>query len=397
MRLFSKRLKLRPMASEVPQDPLVVVARRWILVCTLVLTAIGSVMVFSSSTVLSFRNHNTAYDYGLRHLISVVIGLIALVVGMRMSQRQWRRWAMVLLVVCSLGLFATLALGSTIGGQRNWVPILGVKVQPSELAKIPLILCIAIVAGSLVAEAPHWRRYWGRMGVIGAMLIAPVLLAGDAGTPAIMIPIAMVMVIVAGAPWRPILYTAAIGAVGGAGLILSKSYRLDRLGSSWFNPFADPSGSGYQSAHGQYAIGGGGWLGVGLGAGREKWGGLPAAHTDFILASIAEETGVIIASLVILMLAAISFWFLRIALHHEDFVARSVCAGVGVWVGWQSLVNVAMVVNVLPVIGVTLPLVSFGGTSMVATLAGIGMGIAFLSAQPASSRVASAPARQAVA
>jgi cell division protein FtsW len=214
------------------------------------------------------------------------------------------------------------------------------------------------------------------------MLIAPVLLAGDAGTPFVMIPIAMARVFLAGAPWRPILYAIGLAAIGGAALVMNKSYRLERLGSSWFNPFADASGSGYQSAHGQYAIAGGGWIGVGLGSGREKWGGLPAAHTDFILASIAEETGVIMASLVILMLGAISFWFLRIALHHQDFVARSVCAGVGVWIGWQSIVNIAMVVNFLPVIGVTLPLVSFGGTSMVATLAGIGLGIAFLASVP---------------
>lgn len=379
MTAILERLRIRPLVDAVPQDPIVITARRWIISCTLLLAVIGTVMVFSASTVLSFRNHNTAYDYGARHVISVVLGLAVMFVGMRMSQRRWRQLAMFLLVACSAALLATLVLGSSVGGQRNWVPVLGVKVQPSEMAKIPLILCIAIVAASLAAAEPTFKKFWTPLMFISAALIGPVVLAGDLGTPAIMIPLALGMVILAGAPWRPIGYTAAIGAVLGIALLFKKSYRLERLGTSWFNPFADAAGSGYQSAHGQYAIAGGGWFGVGLGSGREKWGGLPAAHTDFILASIAEEAGVILASLVILMLAAITFWFLRIALHHSDPVARSVCAGVAVWVGWQSIVNIAMVVGLLPVIGVTLPLVSFGGTSMVATLAGIGMGLAFLS------------------
>ena len=372
------RLRLGPIVDDVEQPSLVIKARRWIMVISLLLAIFGTIMVFSASTVLSYRNHNIAYNYGLNHVLSVAVGLVVMFFAMRISQRKWKQLALWLLSATTLVLLATFVLGSAVGGQQNWIAVGGIKLQPSEFAKISLVLCIAIAAGMINADAPDWKRFWRQVCLISGLLIGPVVLAGDAGTPAVMVPLALGLVIICGASWRSISYAGAVLFVGGVAIVMRKAYRLERLGSNWFDPSADSSGGGYQSTHGQYAIAGGGWFGTGLGSGREKWGGLPAAHTDFILASTAEETGVITAALVIAALGLLAFWFLRIALLHQELMPRAVCAGVGIWLGWQSIVNIAMVVGVFPVIGVTLPLVSYGGSSMIATLAGIGMGLSFL-------------------
>lgn len=336
----------------------------------------GSVMVFSASTVLSYKNHNNAYHYGIRHVAAVAIGTLLLVWLRRRDVTQWRRWATATLVA-SLGLQAfALARGAAIGGQKNWIDVRVTTIQPSEFAKIGLVLALAMVLAVNQERGRSWKHIWIASLVVTTLVVGLVAAGGDLGTPLVLAATAVGMVFLAGARLRPLMYAFIFAALVVVALISLKGYRMDRI-SAWFDPFHYKSEAGYQAVHGRFALGGGGLLGEGLGSGREKWGGLPAAHTDFILAATGEETGVIGASLMIAALIALVLAVLRVASLQSDAFSRYVCGGIGVWFGTQALVNIAMVVGWAPVVGITLPFVSFGGSSMVATLAAVGIVLSY--------------------
>lgn len=350
--------------------------RGFIFWVTVALAVFGTVMVFSASTVLSYKNHDNAYTYGLRHAMSVVAGWLGLWLCSRVQPSRWRNLTMIALFG-SLGLLAfAMIYGAAIGGQRNWIKVPGTTIQPSEIAKVALILSVGAVLASRQGQQRPWREIWSPLLLVAGLTIGMVFAGGDFGTPIIMVAIVSAMVFIAGASLKPFAYLIGAGLLGGFALVQSKGYRMDRL-DAWFDPFNHPDSAGYQSIHGRFALGGGGILGEGLGSGREKWGGLPAAHTDFILAAIGEETGLVGASLVIAALIALTIALFRLALLQRDLFARYVCGGLAGWIGVQSIVNSAMVVGLAPVVGVTLPLISFGGSSMVATLIAIGIALSY--------------------
>lgn len=348
--------------------------RNVILVLTAFIVIFGSVMVFSSSTVLSYKNHGNAYSYGLRHLGSVAIGAVGMWLASRCAPRRWQQWNIVFAVATFGTLCFVLIRGAAIGGQRNWIRILGTTFQPSEVAKIAMILTLAYSLSANQQRGRTWKQIWISWIVITASLVGPVVLGGDFGTPLVMLPIALGVLFVAGVDLRFIGYTAGAAVFACIGMVMTKGYRMDRF-SAWFDPFTYKSAAGYQAVHGRFALGGGGIFGEGLGSGREKWGALPAAHTDFILAATGEETGVAGAAAMVSALMALALTFYRLSMLKRDSFARYVCAGLAVWLGWQSLLNIAMVVGFAPVVGVTLPLVSFGGTSMIAVLSALGIGL----------------------
>lgn len=363
-------------AASDAQDALLRRLRAFILWVTVGLVAFGTVMVFSASTVLSYKNHDNAYSYGLRHAASVAAGGALLWWASRRRPSFWRKVTPVALIVTVALLIFAFTYGSVIGGQRNWIKVPGTTIQPSELAKLTMVLAMALVLATSQAKRQPWRRIWTPLLLVAGTVIGLVVIGGDFGTPLIMVAIAAVIVFVAGASLKPFAYVCGFGLLAGFVLVQSKGYRMDRL-DAWFDPFNHPDSAGYQSIHGRFALGGGGLLGEGLGSGREKWGGLPAAHTDFILAAIGEETGVIGASLVVIALIGLTLAVYRLALLQSDFFARYACTGIAAWLGVQSVVNSAMVVGLAPVVGVTLPLISFGGSSMAATLAAIGVAMSF--------------------
>lgn len=338
----------------------------------------GTVMVFSASTVLSYKNHNNAYHYGIRHVAAVAMGTVLLLWLRRRAVAQWRRWAAVVLAgSLGLQLFA-LVRGAAIGGQRNWIDVGVTTIQPSEFAKIGLVLALAMALAVNQERGRPWKDIWVSSIVVTTLVVGLVAVGGDLGTPLVLAATAVGMVFLAGARLRPLLYTFLLAVLAVVALISLKGYRMDRI-SAWFDPFHYKSEAGYQAVHGRFALGGGGLLGEGLGSGREKWGGLPAAHTDFILAATGEETGLIGATVMIGALVALVLAVLRVASLQQDPFARYVCGGIGVWLATQALINIAMVVGWAPVVGITLPFVSFGGSSMVATLAAVGIVLSYCS------------------
>ncbi|HCK79735.1 MAG TPA: hypothetical protein DHW34_06950 [Actinobacteria bacterium] len=336
----------------------------------------GSLMVFSASTVRSYTFHRIGYWYLERHLAALLFGAAIAFVIRVIPGKVWSRMAfMAYLGTCGLQVFALIA-GAAIGGQSNWINIGFTTIQPSEFLKVGMILGVAQVLAVQQSRNPAWQPACTSAVVVGGLAFAFVAVGGDFGTPIVLAAIVYLMLFIAGLPGKPLAYIALFGLVVGATFVAFKGYRMDRI-SAWFDPFHVKGEAGYQSVHGRYALGGGGLLGEGLGSGREKWGLLPAAHTDFILAATGEELGLLGAAAVVAALAGLIIAIVRLALTLDRPFDRYLCGGIAVWFAVQALLNIAMVVGWAPVVGITLPLVSYGGSSMVATLAAVGIVLSY--------------------
>jgi cell division protein FtsW len=344
---------------------------------TLLLLVLGLAMVLSSSTVVSYQTFGSPYTLFVRQLMYAILGVIALVIASRLPLTFFRRAAYPSLIA-ALGLLAlVLVIGHSVAGQRNWIELGGpFRLQPSEIAKLALVLWCADLLARKQPLLDQWKHLLIPLLPVSAAVIGLILLEGDAGTVFVMVPMIAVALLVAGAPMR--LFAFGGLAVGAMVVLLSvgHSYRLDRF-KGWLDPEADPSFLGWQVLHGKSALGGGGWFGVGLGASREKWGWLPAANTDFIFAVVGEELGVIGSLLVIGLFAAIAVSGLRLALTARDRFVRIASAMAVAWLMTQTLLNLGAVLQLLPITGVPLPLVSYGGSSLLPTLVVLGMLLSF--------------------
>jgi cell division protein FtsW len=223
----------------------------------------------------------------------------------------------------------------------------------------------------------QWKHLLVPLVPVGGTVVGLVLLGGDLGTAVILVGILGALLYVAGAPARLFLMAAVPAALSVAYMVNSHSYRMARI-TDWLHPEqADPLGTGLQALHGKFALASGGWWGVGLGGSKEKWGALPEAHTDFIFAIIGEELGLVGTLAVLALIGAVGYAGLRIALDATDPFVRYAAAGVTAWLLVQAMVNVGAVLGILPIMGVPLPLVSYGGSALVPTMLGIGMLLSF--------------------
>jgi cell division protein FtsW len=280
----------------------------------------------------------------------------------------------VILLVCIGGLVLVLhpAFGTRVGGSSRWLGFGSIRVQPSELAKLALLLVAADVCVRKQGKMTTLRELVLPLGVLSAIVAALVMLQPDLGTMLIIAFIVGVVVFVGGVP-LPLLGTVGVmGAIGAVGLAFAEGYRRARL-FSFLNPFRDPLNAGYQSVQSLIALGSGGLAGVGLGGSRQKWLYVPNAHTDFIFAILGEELGLIGTFMVIGLFIAFAYIGIRIARRAPDAFGRLVATGVTVWVVGQAIVNMGAVTGLLPITGVPLPLVSFGGSALVISLVGIGI------------------------
>lgn len=348
---------------------------------TLLLLVLGIAMVLSASTVESYRVFGSAYTLWLRQVLFAVLGLVAMVVASRLPVRVWRRFAYPLLAVAIATLVLVLVVGHSVAGQRNWVELGGpFRFQPSEFAKLALVVWGADLMARKQAVLHQWKHLLVPLMPVALLIVGLVVLEGDVGTALILVPMVAAILFVNGAPLR-LFAVGAVGVVGGVALLsLGHSYRLGRF-ASWLDPEANALGSGWQVLHGKSALGGGGWFGVGLGASREKWGWLPEAHTDFIYAVVGEELGIVGSLLVISLFAAIGIAGLRLARRTSDPFIRTASAAVVAWLLTQTLLNIGAVLQLIPITGVPLPLVSYGGSSLVPTLVALGMLMSFARAE----------------
>jgi cell division protein FtsW len=345
---------------------------------------LGLVMVFSASSVRSYATYGSSSTIALKQAIFVGIGLPMAYVASRMPVRFWRSAAMPSMVVAVALLLAVLTpLGKSVDGTQGWIPLPGgFNVQPGEAAK----LALALWGADLLVRKQRLLREWRHLFiplVPGAGLLALlIMLQPDMGMTVALLIVVVALLWVAGTPLRYFGFLCAVLAGLFALLAVAAPYRMRRL-TSFLDPFADAQDSGFQAVQSMYAIASGGLFGLGLGGGQSKWsGGLPATYTDFIYAVICEELGLLGALTVLVLIATITYAGVRIAKRTRDpFVRYAASATTGVFAG-QSLINLGGVVGLLPITGITLPLVSFGGSSMLVTLVSIGMLLSFARHEP---------------
>jgi cell division protein FtsW len=341
---------------------------------TTALTLVGLVMVLSASSISAFEDYGSSFLFFKRQAAYAVFGAAALWLTSRMRYDAWQRLCFPFLVVTVALLVLVLhpTFGTVAGGSARWIQLGPVTIQPSEPAKLAMIAFAAAVLARRWRRLGELRQLAVPLVPVTAVLCGLILLQPDMGTAMIIVTSVGLLAFVAGARLRHL----ALGAVSlvtlGFGLMYVEGYRWTRF-TSFLDPWADPQGSGYQTIQSLIALATGGPLGVGLGAGRQKWSTLPNAHTDFIFAIIGEELGLVGALLVLLLFGVLVYAGIRVAVRAPDGFGRLLAGGIVGWFGTQALVNLGAVTGLLPITGVPLPFVSFGGSSLVVSLAAVGV------------------------
>jgi cell division protein FtsW len=359
------------------------------------LLALGLVMVLSASSVYALSVYGDSYALAMRQFLWVAAGLPMAFVASRLPQRVLRALVYPALIVSIVLLALTLTpLGVSVNGNRNWLSFGGpFLLQPSEAAKLALVLWGA----DLFARKEKLLREWKHLIVpfvpVCGVVLALVLAQRDLGTSLVLFSLVLVMLFVVGTPMR--FFGLAVAGVGlvVTYLVLTREHRRERL-TTFLDPFADYRDTGWQAAHSLFALGTGGWWGVGIGNSREKWGRLPEAHTDFIYAVIGEELGLAGTIIVLGLFLTLAFVGVRIALRADDTFTRLATAGIIGWLTAQALVNMGAVLVLVPIAGIPLPLVSYGGSAMLPALFAIGLLVSFARREPAA-RAALADRRKA--
>jgi cell division protein FtsW len=341
---------------------------------------VGLVMVYSASIAMAdserFTGFRSSYFLG-RHAIYLAIGVAAAAVLFRVPMWVWQKGAPWLFLLGAILLVAVLVpgVGREVNGSRRWIPLGLATFQPSEVMKLFVVLYAADYTVRKAAFMDDFRK--GFMPMLGVMtLIAALLLREpDFGALVVITTIAMAILFLGGLNWRLFAGLAVFLPVAFVILIVSSPYRFQRI-VGFMDPWSDAYGKGYQLSHSLIAFGRGEWLGVGLGASVEKLFYLPEAHTDFLLAVIAEELGFAgVAAVITLFLFLVhrAFAVGRQAASLERYFAALVAQGIGVWLGAQAFINMGVNMGLLPTKGLTLPLLSFGGTGIVVNCVAVGL------------------------
>jgi cell division protein FtsW len=349
------------------------------------LLAIGLVMVLSASSVDSYLHHGgNSYYWATKQLVWVLIALPCAWIATRVPLRLVRflAWPMVGVSLVLLILTQT-SLGVEVNGNKNWLGLGPVQIQPSEIAKFSMVLWCADVYARKDALLGSWRHLVIPVVPVTGLLTVLVLVGGDLGTALVLFAITLGLFWFVGVPAR--IFVAAVSLVSVAALYLAASSpeRLNRI-TSFVNPFDDFQNSGWQAGHGILGMASGGIFGKGIGASQQKWGNLPEAHTDFIFAVLGEELGLVGTLLVLALFLTIAYAGIRVAMRSRDLFVRYATAGVVIWLMAHVIINIGMVLALLPVIGIPLPLVSYGGSSLVPELVALGLVIGFARAEPAA-------------
>jgi rod shape determining protein RodA len=351
----------------------------WILVgAGLLLSGIGALLVWSATRDKQIGFGNDPELYLKRHLLNLLIGLVLAFVVSRFDYRLLRAYTPILYVLSLLGLLFVLVKGQEIAGAKAWIELpAGFSIQPSEFAKIAIILGMAMVLAEKrdAEDVPRGIDIWLAL-LIGLIPMGLIMLQPDLGTVLVTACAVLGIIAVSGAPTRWL-----VGIVGGAAATvfvavqagLIKQYQVGRI-TSFVDPSSDPTSTGYNTVQARVAIGSGGLLGEGLFHGSQTQGGfVPKNNTDFVYSVAGEELGMLGAGGIVLLLAILIWRGIRIALRASDMFGRLVATGIVCWLAFQAFENIGMNLGIMPVTGVPLPMVSYGGTSMFATWIAIGL------------------------
>ena len=355
------------------------------------LLGLGLVMVLSASSVTSYANSGSSFSIFVKQLMWVGLGLPLLLIASRMSTRTIRILAYPLLLITIGGLLLVLVpgVGVSANGATRWIGAGSLTLQPSEVAKLALALWGADLLVRKRRRLREWRHLLIPLLPIASLLAGFVMLEPDLGTTLVIVCVLMTLLWVVGSPARLFASLVALIAMLITYLAVVEPYRLQRL-ASFADPFKDSQDTGWQAVQGLYALASGGWWGVGLGASREKWSYLPNAHTDFILAIIGEELGLLGTLLVVVLFGGLAYGGIRVAQRSADPFGRLAAAAITAWLVGQALINMGAVVGLVPITGIPLPLISFGGSSLLLTMIAIGILLSLAKTEPAAAQVLAA-------
>ncbi|PVG81354.1 rod shape-determining protein RodA [Nocardioides gansuensis] len=372
----------------------------WLLLgAAMLLVLLGTLLVWSATSTRIDLTGGDAGAYLKKQLVNVAIGLVLMVMVLATDHRWVRIVAPLVYVASIVGLVLVLVAGSTINGSRSWIQLGGMSIQPSEFAKLAVVIGMAL----LVAERTEgrWRRGVRTLEVVGMLLIAAVpavliLLQPDLGTMLVLAATVFGVLAISGADRRwlaGLTLGGVVAAVVAVSLGVLKDYQVDRF-LAFTNPGLDPRGAGYNTEQARIAVGNGGLFGQGLFDGSQTRSGfVPEQHTDFIFTVAGEELGLLGAGLMILLLGVVIWRALAIAMDTDDVFGRIAAAGIACWWGFQAFQNIGMCLGIMPVTGVPLPFVSYGGSSMFAGMLALGLlqNIHLRASAPLPTRLLAAP------
>ncbi len=355
------------------------------------LVALGLVMVLSSSSIASLKGTDGASPYTvfLNQARFAVIGLPLAWLASRLPVAFYKRFAWPAVLVAGALQVLVLLMGVEVNGNRNWLPIPGGQIQPSELAKLALAVWLGVVLARKQALLHQWSHVLVPGVVVAAGVVGLVLLGRDLGTALIILILVAGALFVAGAPLRFFAVAAVVAGFAVWQLTIFSDSRVRRI-AAFFSADCDTQGACYQTLRGSYGLATGGLTGIGLGESREKWSYLPMAHNDFILAIIGEELGLLGTLLVLALFGVLAVAITRVVRRHSDPFVQITASAIGAWVLGQAIVNIAVVIGLLPVIGVPLPLVSAGGSALVTTMVAMGVLLSFARAEPGAAEALAA-------
>ncbi|HXP20269.1 MAG TPA: rod shape-determining protein RodA [Streptosporangiaceae bacterium] len=352
----------------------------WILLgAVLALSLLGTLLIWSATQPLLLAQGVNPHTFLLKQLLNIALGLVLMLIVSSMDKRQFRLYAPIVYGLSCLGLVAVLTpLGSIVNGARSWISLgAGFQVEPSEFAKLSVIVISAMILSELrPGETRPGVRSVGLAVGLSAVPIVEVIAEPDLGVTIVLVLLVVGLIVLSGVRLRWITAMAAGSALAVAAVVrlhLLKAYQLSRL-TSFVNPSADPRGTGYSAAQARIAIGSGGLHGTGLFHSRMIAGSfVPEQHTDFIFAVVGNELGLVGTLAVIGLIGLMLLRALRIAARAEDQFGMLVAAGIAIWFAVQAFVNIGMTIGIMPVTGLPLPFVSYGGSAMFADMIAVGL------------------------
>lgn len=375
-RRHPQRESLADTASGWLSHPLADVAL--VLVPTAILLGLGALMVWSASTVFAYRQFGDAFYFMKRHLVFLVAAVVAGFVTSRIPTERLRSLGWVAYVLAGLLLCLTFVpgLGYGVGGNNNWIAIGGpdsmIRLQPAELAKLALVGWGSAVLANKRKLLDQPKHLLVPFVPFSLLLIGLVVLQHDLGTAIVMGAMMLAILWCVGANWRVLGGMLLMIAAGAAVLVSMNGSRIARI-LGFLDPSSDPTGINHQPMQAMYGLASGGWLGVGLGRSRQKWGSLASPHADYVLAVIGEELGLIGTLLVLVLFVVLAWAGVRIALRSSTFFTRLLASGVTAWLLMQASINMLVVLGLLPVLGVPLPFLSYGGSALLANVMAVGV------------------------
>jgi len=338
------------------------------------LLGIGVVMVYSASQVTAYERLDDTFYYLKRQVLWALIGITAMVSVMKIDYWKYKKWAVPLLIMAFVLLIAVVmpGIGKSVKGAQRWLGVGSMRIQPSEVIKLSLVIFMSY---GLAKNSSRLKKFTSGMLpylAILALACLLILLQPDLGTAVSLAGTVYIMLFAAGARGKHLFYLAMAGLAAVGLAIILEPYRMSRF-LAFLDPWADPRGTGFHIIQSLYALGSGGLFGLGLGQSHQKFFYLPEQHTDFIFAVLGEELGFFGGAFVIMLFLVFVWRGFKVALSTQDPFASLLAVGLTSMIALQAIINIGVVTGSLPITGIPLPLISFGGSSLVFTLIGVGI------------------------